>query len=261
MGPADVQEPGPGEVREARRSRSCPKSSSRLAAMMSGRFDITSPLPHPVHRPGQECPDARTWAGQAQLPADVFRLQDHAALVSDVRVRKALSIAHQRGPRSSTRSAGARPAGLHLHPAGNALDYDPSTTKGIIKEDVARAGEAARRSRLEARSRRLPLQGRQAPDAGALWLPAGGRSPKITEAVQGYMAQDRRRSAIADVGLHHHAGEAGQQDYDLWSIAFPYPVAGDALLLYFHSRNIPVPNRMNWKDAETDDGSIPRARR
>ena len=28
--------------------------------------------------------------------------------------------------------------------------------------------------------------------------------------------------------------------------------AGDALLLYFHSRNIPTPNRMNWKDPETD---------
>jgi peptide/nickel transport system substrate-binding protein len=29
---------------------------------------------------------------------------------------------------------------------------------------------------------------------------------------------------------------------------------------YFDSRNIPVPNRMNWKDAETDECSIPPGR-
>ena len=44
-----------------------------------------------------------------------------------------------------------------------------------------------------------------------------------------------------------------QQDYDIWSIAFPYSSVGDAANLYFHSRNIPTPNRMNWKDAETDE--------
>ena len=44
-----------------------------------------------------------------------------------------------------------------------------------------------------------------------------------------------------------------QQDYDIWSIAYPYMSAGDLLNLYFHSKNIPTPNRMNWKDKETDD--------
>ena len=43
-----------------------------------------------------------------------------------------------------------------------------------------------------------------------------------------------------------------QQDYDIWSIAYPYASAGDAMQLYFHSNNVPTPNRMNWKDPETD---------
>ena len=32
----------------------------------------------------------------------------------------------------------------------------------------------------------------------------------------------------------------------------PYLSAGDLMSLYFDSANIPSPNRMNWKDAETD---------
>ena len=33
----------------------------------------------------------------------------------------------------------------------------------------------------------------------------------------------------------------------------PYLSAGDLMSLYFDSKNIPTPNRMNWNDAETDE--------
>ena len=45
-----------------------------------------------------------------------------------------------------------------------------------------------------------------------------------------------------------------EQDYELWTVTFPYMSAGDLLNFYFDSRNIPAPNRMNWKDADTDAG-------
>ena len=32
----------------------------------------------------------------------------------------------------------------------------------------------------------------------------------------------------------------------------PYLSAGDLMNIYFDSKNIPTPNRMNWKDADTD---------
>jgi peptide/nickel transport system substrate-binding protein len=44
-----------------------------------------------------------------------------------------------------------------------------------------------------------------------------------------------------------------EQDYEIWSVTVPYLSAGDLMNIYFDSRNIPTPNRMNWKDAETDD--------
>src|SRR6266478_2640477 len=47
--------------------------------------------------------------------------------------------------------------------------------------------------------------------------------------------------------------EMGKQDYELWPVTVPCLSAGDLMNIYFDSRNIPTPNRMNWKDAETDD--------
>jgi peptide/nickel transport system substrate-binding protein len=44
-----------------------------------------------------------------------------------------------------------------------------------------------------------------------------------------------------------------EQDYEIWSVTVPYLSAGDLVNIYFDSRNIPTPNRMNWKDAETDE--------
>ena len=44
-----------------------------------------------------------------------------------------------------------------------------------------------------------------------------------------------------------------EQDYEIWSVTVPYLSAGDLMNIYFDSRNIPTPNRMNWKDPETDE--------
>ena len=44
----------------------------------------------------------------------------------------------------------------------------------------------------------------------------------------------------------------GSQDFDLWTVTVPYLSAGELMNFYFDSAQMPVPNRMNWKDAETD---------
>jgi peptide/nickel transport system substrate-binding protein len=47
-------------------------------------------------------------------------------------------------------------------------------------------------------------------------------------------------------------GKLATQEFDAFGMSFPYFSAGDAMNLYFRSGNAPTPNRMNWKDAETD---------
>ena len=48
-------------------------------------------------------------------------------------------------------------------------------------------------------------------------------------------------------------GKLATQEFDAFGMSFPYVSAGDALNLYFRSANTPTPNRMNWKDKETDE--------
>ena len=48
-------------------------------------------------------------------------------------------------------------------------------------------------------------------------------------------------------------GKLATQEFDAFGMSFPYVTAGDALNLYFRSANTPTPNRMNWKDKETDE--------
>ena len=47
-------------------------------------------------------------------------------------------------------------------------------------------------------------------------------------------------------------GKLKTQDFDMFTMSYPYVSAGDALNLYFPSANMPSPNRMNWDDKETD---------
>ena len=86
-----------------------------------------------------------------------------------------------------------------------------------------------------------------------LYYTANANSARVAEAIQGYMRK---------VGVHWQlqpwdstiaSVKMAEQDYEIWSVTVPYLSAGDLMNIYFDSANIPTPNRMNWKDAETDD--------
>jgi peptide/nickel transport system substrate-binding protein len=88
--------------------------------------------------------------------------------------------------------------------------------------------------------------------APVVYVSAAGLSAKVGEAIQGYL---RRigvdwRLQVWDATIA--AVKMGEQDYEIWSVTVPYMSAGDLMSLYFDSRNIPTPNRMNWKNEQTD---------
>ena len=80
-----------------------------------------------------------------------------------------------------------------------------------------------------------------------------GAFKEIAEAVQG----DLRKVGIdLQIQLFDSTvawGKLATQEFDAFGMSFPYVSAGDALNLYFRSANTPTPNRMNWKDKETDE--------
>ena len=137
-----------------------------------------------------------------------------------------------------------------MHP--KTPDFNPDTPTHLGKYDPEQAGKL-----LDEAGWKMGPDGFRQKDGKTLTLQlygfAGGRSPKVAEAVQG----DWRKIGV-DLKMQMWDGtivfsKLAQQDYDLWSIAYPYTSVGDAANLYYHSKNVPTPNRMNWKDAETDE--------
>ena len=56
-----------------------PEDSSRVAAMLGGQFDVTHQIPLQFIQQVKAAPNAERPGSQAELPADVLRLQDHPA--------------------------------------------------------------------------------------------------------------------------------------------------------------------------------------
>jgi peptide/nickel transport system substrate-binding protein len=81
---------------------------------------------------------------------------------------------------------------------------------------------------------------------------AAGIWPKITEAIQGYQRKIGIDWKLQPWDPTIAPSKMAEQDYEIWSLPVPYLTAGDLMNIYFDSKNVPAPNRMNWKDAETD---------
>jgi peptide/nickel transport system substrate-binding protein len=248
-GPPVYQNRGPAKFQRIV-WRIVPEEAARLATMASGQGDMTYTMPDQYLPQLGRMPNMQIHRPEADLQLFYLGFKTTRPNVSDVRVRTALSIAINRQQIvDSIYFGNGIPAETYIHP--KAPDYDPNTPKHLGRYDPAEAGRL-----LDEAGWRMGNDGFRYKDGQKLSLLlygfAGGRSPKIAEAAQGFW----RRIGV-DLQLQMWDGtivfsKLAQQDYDLWSISFPYSSAGDALRLYFHSSNMPAPNRMNWNDPITD---------
>jgi len=227
-----------------------PEDSSRVAAMMAGKFDITHMFPAPFIAQAKAAPMLTVTEAKPNFQLLYFGFKITRPMVADERVREAMSIAIDRAEIAKAILLGnADPAFTIVDKA--ALDHDPKT-KGIIKEDIERAKKL-----LDEAGWKVGADGVREKDgvklAPKVYFTANANSAKVADAIQGYLRKigvDWRLnpwdSTIAPVKM-------AEQDYDVWSVTVPYLSAGDLMNIYFDSHNIPTPNRMNWKDAETDE--------
>jgi peptide/nickel transport system substrate-binding protein len=227
-----------------------PEESSRLAAMLAGQFDYTNAFPRQFIAQAKANPNLRVQESQGSFSFLYFGYKTTRDMVADVRVREAMNIAINRVEMNAGIFLGeARPMYTYVNPV--AKDYNPATM-GIVKEDVERAKRL-----LDEAGWRMGADGVREKDgvklAPKVYFTIGNNSVKPAEAIQGYM----RRIGI-DWRLHGWDSaisslKMGEQDYEIWSVSVPYLSAGDVLNLYFDSKNIPTPNRFNWRDPRTDE--------
>jgi peptide/nickel transport system substrate-binding protein len=228
-----------------------PEEAARLAAMASGQMDLTTTMADQYLPQIAKMPTLSILHPERETRTFYLGFKITRENVSDPKVRTALSLAVQRKPIADQVYFGnAEPAATYVHP--KTPDFNPDTPTHLGKYDPAEAGKM-----LDEAGWKMGPDDFRYKDSKKLTLQlygfAGGRSPKVAEAVQG----DWRKIGV-DLQIQMWDGtivfsKLAQQDYDIWSIGYPYSSVGDAANLYFHSKNIPTPNRMNWRDKETDE--------
>jgi peptide/nickel transport system substrate-binding protein len=215
--------------------------------MLSGTFDYTWAFPPAFIDQAKAAQMLRVEEARPNLSLEYFGFKITREMVSDRRVRQAMSIAINRAEIAKGVLLGhADPAFTYVNP--DALDYDPKTA-GMIQEDVALANRL-----LDEAGWKLGSDGIREKNgvklAPKVYVVAPGT--RVAEAIQGYLRRigiDWRITAwdstIAPLKM-------AEQDYEIWTVIVPYLSAGDLMDIYFDSHNIPTPNRMNWRDDETD---------
>lgn len=248
-GPPMYKNPGPAKF-ERISIKIVPEDSARLAAMLGGRFDTTNHFPTQFIDQAKKSPMLNVEEAKPNFQLMYYGFKATRPLVSDKRVREAMSIAINRAEITKAVMLGqADPAFTYIDK--NALDYAPSTV-GIIKEDVARANKLLDEAGWTKRDKdgiRMKDGVRLAP---IVYIPQVTYHPRVSEAIQGYMRKIGIDWQITALDSTIMPAKLGSQDFDLWTVTVPYLSAGELMNFYFDSAQMPVPNRMNWKDAETD---------
>jgi peptide/nickel transport system substrate-binding protein len=227
-----------------------PEDSSRVAAMMGGQFDVTHQIPLQFIQQVKAAPNLNVQEATPNFQLMYFGYKTTRPMVADKRVREAMNIAINRADIVKGIALGnAEPAYTYID--SKALDFAEST-KGIIKEDAERAKKL-----LDEAGWKVGTDGIREKDgmklAPRVLFTQVGLFPRVSEAIQGYMRKIGVDWKIVGFDSTIAPAEMAKQDYDLWTVTFPYMSAGDLLNFYFDSKNMPAPNRMNWNDPQTDE--------
>jgi len=248
-GPSMYQNKGPVKF-EKLSIKIVPEDSSRVAAMLGGQFDVTHQIPVAFIQQVKAAPTLNVQEALPNFQLMYYGYKITRPMVADKRVREAMNIAINRADIVKGIMLGnAEPAYTFID--SKALDFADST-KGIIKEDAERAKQL-----LDEAGWKVGADGIREKDgvklAPRVLFTQVAYFPRVSEAIQGYMRKIGIDWKIVGFDSTIAPAEMAKQDYELWTVTFPYISAGDLLNFYFDSRNMPTPNRMNWNDAKTDE--------
>jgi len=226
-----------------------PEDSSRVAAMMAGQFDFTNQFPSQFISQAKVAPMLQVQDARPNFQLLYFGFKVSRPMVEDRRVREAMSIAINRAEIAKGVLLGNADPAFTIVDA-DAQDFDPKT-KEIVKEDLERAKKL-----LDEAGWKVGSDGVREKDGVKLqpkvYFTQAGNTPRVAEAIQGYLRRIGVQWQLQPWDSTIAAAKMAEQDYEIWSVTVPYLSAGDLMNIYFDSRNIPTPNRMNWKNADTD---------
>src|SRR5713226_10193454 len=248
-GPSMYQNKGPVKF-EKLSIKIVPEDSSRVAAMLGGQFDFTNQFPLQFIQQAQAAPTLQVQEAKPNFQLVYYGFKITRPMVSDRRVRQAMSIAINRAEIAKGIFLGnADPAYTFVDPA--APDF-ATATKGMVKEDIELAKKL-----LDEAGWKVGADGIREKDgiklAPKVYFIQVANFGRVSEAIQGYMRKIGIDWKIVGFDSTIAPAEMAKQDYELWTVTVPYLSAGDLMNIYFDSKNMPAPNRMNWNDPQTDE--------
>ena len=248
-GPEIYENTGPAKVEKITWSI-IPEANTITAALMTGQIDATNYAPH------ISLDQFETMPGFVVSPSDSARYTYFVGFkldkptVSDLAVRQAMNYAFDRVALVEDQFYGkVLPAYSYI--ATDTLDWSADVEKVLIQDyDIDKA-----KALLDEAGWTVGSDGIREKDGVKLkpvLYSLSGVWPNIIQALQAELLKVGIDLELNVFDPTVGWGKLATQEFDMFTMAYPYVSAGDAMNLYFRSGNTPAPNRTNWKDAETD---------
>jgi peptide/nickel transport system substrate-binding protein len=230
--------------------RIIPEQNTRIAALQTGQGDVTQYIPYSWLDRLRRTPGIAL-SNQPNYLWDYFvGFRVDKPVMNDPVIRRAINMAVDRKAIAEAVFFGAgdaadtilNPRTLDFYNGAPALapPLDQASANRLLDDSGWRRGPDGVRVK-EGQRASFVLYGIQSDDTA-----------RMMEAVQ---ADLRRIGIDMRIQLFDATvawGRLATQEFDAFTMSYPYVSAGDSLNLYFRSSNTPTPNRMNWRDAQTD---------
>ncbi|MCZ8313858.1 ABC transporter substrate-binding protein [Phreatobacter sp.] len=248
-GPPIYENRGPAHIQEIV-WRIVPEENTRLAAVLTGQSQATQYVPYSGMAQIRANRNLRIVDNQAAFWTYFIGFKVDKAGVDEEAVRRAIVMAVDQEAISRDINFGeTEPAYSYIHQA--ATDWNKAIDQRLIRTNVTEANRI-----LDAAGWVRGADGFRSKNGQRLSPLAygftGSTWQKLMETVQGDLRKIGVDLRIQLFDATVAWGKLATQEFDMFGMSFPYITAGDALNLYFRSTNAPTPNRMNWKNPDTD---------
>ncbi|GBR03658.1 diguanylate cyclase [Gluconacetobacter liquefaciens] len=227
--------------------RVIPDDTSRLIALQSDQGDVSQYMPY-YAIDGIARTSGLHLAGQPAYRFDyILGFKITKPVVGDPVIRRALQMAVDRKALASA---------VFFGQADAADDYINPNAPDAVPVGVAAYDPEGARRLLEAHGWVLGPDGVRVRDGQrasfTLYAFSDPTDTILSEVLQAYFHKVGIEMVVqlwdATIGW----SKLGTQEFGAFIMGYPYFSAHEALNLFFSSHNIPTPNRMNWRDPETD---------
>jgi peptide/nickel transport system substrate-binding protein len=230
--------------------RVIPDQNTILAALQSGQGDASQYVP-PIALQSLRNTPGITLSNQPNYFWDYFvGFKIDKPVVDDGALRRAAVMAVNRDAIAKAVWFGAATASdSYLNPA--VLDFDPKS-----KTDFPGYDPVAARKVLDDAGWKPGDDGVRAKDgvraSFLLYGISDGQNNRVVEAMQADLKRVGIELKVQMWDATVAWGKLATQEFGAFLMSYPYVSASEALNLYFPSTSTPTPNRMNWKNAQTD---------